>query len=57
MIQEKLNDITKCCRCTNKSFKNCPECKNGSNFDAECTYEEWKQKRKEESRRDRNGRK
>lgn len=57
MIQEKLNDITKCCRCTNKSFTGCLECKNGSNFDAECTYEEWKQKRKEESRRDKNGRK
>ena len=33
----------------------CLDCKNSNNFKAECTYEEWKQKRKEESRRKKNG--
>ena len=44
-------DVTKCCRCENKSFTFCLECRNNSNFKAECTYDEWKQKRKEETRR------
>ena len=46
-------DITQCCRCENKSFAGCSECKDGSNFKSECTYEEYKKKRKEETRRNR----
>lgn len=49
------DDITKCCRCENKSFTFCLNCKNSSNFKAECTYDEWKQKRKEKSRREKYG--
>lgn len=44
-------DKSKCCRCSNKSFTYCSTCKDDSNFEPECTYEEWKRKRKEESRR------
>lgn len=48
-------DLTKCCRCANKSYTFCFNCRDNDNFKAECTYEEWKQKRKEESRRKKNG--
>lgn len=48
ITQKYVNDATKCCRCENKSFEGCLGCRNGSNFKAECTYDEYKQKRKEE---------
>ena len=55
MVRKYEPDVTKCCRCSNKSFTGCLECKNSSNFNPECTYEEYKQKRKEETRRVKNG--
>ena len=47
----------KCCRCENKSYKFCSDCIDSDcidykHFKPTCTYEEWKQKRKEDSRRD-----
>lgn len=50
ITQKYLNDITKCCRCVNKSFNGCLECRNSSNFKAECTYDEWKKRRKNETK-------
>ena len=47
----KKNDPTKCCRCLNKNYMNCSVCKGDSNFIPMCTYEEWKKRRKEETRR------
>lgn len=47
-------DSTKCCRCENKSFIGCSGCIKGSNFKPTCSYEEWKRRRKNESRAKRN---
>ena len=42
---------SKCCRCENKSYTYCSTCTEDSNFKPICTYEEWKQIRKKESRK------
>lgn len=42
---------SKCCRCENKSYTYCSTCIEDSNFKPTCTYEEWKQIRKKESRK------
>lgn len=47
-----MKDKTKCCRCENKCYTYCRTCDGNSNFKAVCSYEEWKQKRKEESKHD-----
>lgn len=46
-----INKLEKCCRCANKSFTGCSVCRDNSNFEPECSYEEYKRRRKEESRR------
>lgn len=40
-----------CYRCENKSYTYCSTCVNDSNFKSSVTYEEWKQNRKKESRK------
>lgn len=40
-----------CYRCENKSYTYCSTCVSGSNFKPLYTYEEWKQIRKKESRK------
>ena len=46
-----LPKLEMCCRCANKSFTGCSICRDYSNFEPTCTYEEYKQRRKEETRK------
>ena len=48
-----LPKLENCCRCANKGFKGCSVCRDYSNFEPTCTYEEYKKRRKEETRKER----